>query len=104
MKKYKILCLSLSILAGTISNFSMPILPEASAATKRRSITPTWSRAIKIPHRAWIPNRKQKPTTVLICIHGLGFNSNSFADFGKRFASIGIAAYAAVSSMSPSFS
>jgi alpha-beta hydrolase superfamily lysophospholipase len=35
-----------------------------------------------------------KPQAVLLCIHGLGLYNQSFADFGKRMASLGVITYA----------
>lgn len=53
---------------------------------------PLWSSHIKVPYRAWIPF--EKPQQVLLCIHGLGFSSASFAGFGRAMARNGFAVYA----------
>ncbi len=53
---------------------------------------PIWSKNVKIPHRAWIP--VDKPKEVLLCVHGLGFSSESFTEFGRAMAGHGIAVYA----------
>lgn len=48
---------------------------------------------IDVPCRAWVPPGIQ-PKLVLLCVHGLGLNSNSYADFGKRMSKLGIATFA----------
>jgi len=53
---------------------------------------PIWSKGIKTPYRSWIP--VNKPEDVLLCIHGLGFSSASFAQFGHVMAGHGMAVYA----------
>jgi len=62
----------------------------ARAASTSR--LPVWSAGIKIPIRAWIP--LDRPKEVLLCVHGLGFSSESFAEFGQEMARRGIAVYA----------
>jgi alpha-beta hydrolase superfamily lysophospholipase len=47
---------------------------------------------IEVPCRAWVP--KGVPKVVLLCVHGLGLNSRSFEDFGKRMSPLGIATFA----------
>jgi alpha-beta hydrolase superfamily lysophospholipase len=82
--------------SGTIS-----VLPALAAGGKTVSVTttrtttqkaPTWSRGIKTPYRSWIP--VNKPQDVLLCVHGLGFSSASFSQFGKVMAGHGFAVYA----------
>jgi alpha-beta hydrolase superfamily lysophospholipase len=41
---------------------------------------------------AWI-NPDKEPKAVLLCVHGLGLQSNSYEDFGKRMSALGIATY-----------
>jgi len=53
---------------------------------------PVWSRGIKTPYRSWIP--LNKPSEVLLCVHGLGFSSASYAQFGRVMAGHGFAVYA----------
>lgn len=48
---------------------------------------------IAVPFRSWIPKR-QKPRVVLLCIHALGFSSNSYDNFGRRMAAAGIPTFA----------
>lgn len=62
----------------------------ASAAGK--AAMPIWSRSVKVPYRSWIP--QEKPQQVLLCVHGLGFSSESFSEFGRSMASRGSAVYA----------
>ncbi len=45
------------------------------------------------PCRSWIDPHVQ-PQMALLCIHGLGLNSDAFANFGQRMAARGIATYA----------
>jgi acylglycerol lipase len=58
----------------------------------RKSSLPIWSAKIKVPYRSWIP--VEKPKVVLLCVHGLGFSSESYAQFGRRMAGQGFAVYA----------
>jgi len=53
---------------------------------------PIWSSKISVPYRSWIP--VEKPSAVLLCVHGLGFSSESFTEFGRRMAGRGFAVYA----------
>jgi len=53
---------------------------------------PIWSSKINVPYRSWIPI--EKPGVVLLCVHGLGFSSKSFTNFGRRMARCGFAVYA----------
>jgi len=53
---------------------------------------PAWSKGIKAPYRCWLP--VQKPNTVLLCVHGLGFSSLSYSEFGRIMAAHSIAVYA----------
>lgn len=65
---------------------------SASAAPVRKQVIPAWSAKIKVPHRSWIP--MDKPREVLLCVHGLGFSSESFDELGRTMASRGFAVYA----------
>jgi alpha-beta hydrolase superfamily lysophospholipase len=53
---------------------------------------PKWSANIRVPFRSWIP--KNKPREVLLCVHGLGFSSKSFTEFGRLMAGREFAVYA----------
>jgi len=72
----------------------LAILPADAAKTRARAKTrPTpWHASIKVPHRSWVP--KERPREVLLCVHGLGFSSESFHEFGKTMAGKGMAVYA----------
>ena len=71
-------------------------------ARKRRSRRPAarkstpkqkpWYADLNIPFRSFLP--KNKPHRVLLCVHGLGFNSSSFTRFGRYMAARGMAVYA----------
>jgi alpha-beta hydrolase superfamily lysophospholipase len=65
---------------------------KAGARVSPKSRLPIWSEGIKVPYRAWLP--VDKPREVLLCIHGLGFSSASYTEFGRIMASRGIATYA----------
>lgn len=45
------------------------------------------------PCRSWV-NPNEKPVAILLCIHGLGLQSNSYEFFGKEQSKRGIAVYA----------
>lgn len=53
---------------------------------------PIWSNNIKVPYRSWLP--PTKPKEVLLCVHGLGFSSLSYTEFGHVMASRGYGVYA----------
>jgi len=76
-----------------------PLAPAATTTTVKTVVKktvatrgPLWSRGIKTPYRSWIP--LNKPTEVLLCVHGLGFSSASFSQFGRVMAGHGFAVYA----------
>ncbi|MBC7997803.1 MAG: alpha/beta fold hydrolase [Leptolyngbya sp.] len=87
MLRRQIIALSLALLAQAGS-----FAPVAFAAPAKAGIVPAWSAKIKVPHRAWIP--VNKPREILLCVHGLGFSSESFEEFGKTMAANGFAVYA----------
>jgi alpha-beta hydrolase superfamily lysophospholipase len=64
----------------------------ASAFLPIEAKLPIWSSKLKVPYRSWIPI--QKPREVLLCVHGLGFSSASYGEFGRVMASRGYAVYA----------
>ena len=53
---------------------------------------PIWSKNVSVPIRSWLP--VDKPHEVYLCIHGLGFSSESFQEFGRVMAGRGFAVYA----------
>ena len=65
---------------------------RSKASVSPKSRLPIWSQGIKVPYRAWLPI--DKPRVVLLCIHGLGFSSASYSEFGRIMASRGLATYA----------
>lgn len=77
-----------SIALSIALSFSAQILSPAFAAKQ----APHWSASIKVPHRSWLP--ENKPRRIILCVHGLGFSSESFQDFGRRMAARGFAVYA----------
>jgi acylglycerol lipase len=100
----KVVALVASLLASSTSLLAIPALAAGPAVSKTTTTTktvttktvvqklPVWSRAIKTPYRSWIP--LNKPSEVLLCVHGLGFSSASFAQFGRVMAGHGFAVYA----------
>lgn len=89
-------CVALTLLLQTaIFSPSMLGTQNGSAAAAPRAAvkaSPAWAAKIKVPHRSWIP--VDKPREVLLCVHGLGFSSESFDEFGRNMASNGFAVYA----------
>ncbi|MBX9723137.1 MAG: lysophospholipase [Candidatus Obscuribacterales bacterium] len=69
---------------------SKKLTPAASRRTA--SDLPKWSVNINVPFRSWIP--RNEPREVLLCVHGLGFSSKSFSEFGRMMAARGFAVYA----------
>jgi alpha-beta hydrolase superfamily lysophospholipase len=80
-------CTQLAMLAPAVE-----AKPPARRAVPAKARLPIWSEGVKVPYRAWLPI--DKPREVLLCIHGLGFSSESYAEFGRVMASRGIAVYA----------
>ncbi|MBS1994956.1 MAG: alpha/beta fold hydrolase [Cyanobacteria bacterium SZAS LIN-2] len=89
--------ISLTLLAASLafsSSFCCSV-GAANAAPAKKVIavkSPVWARGIKTPYRSWIP--VNKPQEVLLCVHGLGFSSASFSQFGRVMAGHGFAVYA----------
>ncbi len=77
------LALTLALCLG--GQFFAPVQAKAQAVKH-------WSASIKVPHRSWLP--ENKPKRILLCVHGLGFSSESFNDFGNRMAALGFGVYA----------
>jgi Lysophospholipase len=48
---------------------------------------------IEVPCRAWLPNNVQ-PKALLLCVHGLGLNSDAFNEFGQQMKNEGIGVFA----------
>jgi acylglycerol lipase len=83
-----------------VSSSIAPLPAQASGGktttvVRTKTVTkngPIWSRRIKTPYRSWIP--VDKPQVILLCVHGLGFSSASFTQFGHVMAGHGFAVYA----------
>lgn len=89
-------CIALSLLLQSAA-LAPAILATQSANAiaappARKQVIPAWSSKIKVPHKSWIP--MDRPREVLLCVHGLGFSSDSFDEFGRVMASHGFAVYA----------
>ncbi len=98
-----LLSVSVSILMGVVApcpaaeKSAAPKLiaaktPAKPAARGGAKDMPLWARNIKVPHRAWLP--QEKPREVLLCVHGLGFSSAAYSEFGREMAGHGMAVYA----------
>jgi acylglycerol lipase len=97
-----LVALTIALAAVNSGLGAAPALAEKTTSKTTTTVTtttkvvgkalPVWSRAIKTPYRAWLPIAK--PAQVLLCVHGLGFSSASFAQFGHVMAGHGFAVYA----------
>lgn len=67
---------------------------SGSQVAKSNVVQPalSWKARINVPHRSWVP--REKPCEILLCVHGLGFSSESFREFGRSMAGCGMAVYA----------
>ncbi|HEY9676405.1 MAG TPA: alpha/beta fold hydrolase [Drouetiella sp.] len=75
------------------SVFSALLLTSAlSSFCTVQAAGPIYSNNIKVPYRSWLP--PVKPKEILLCIHGLGFSSLSYTEFGHVMASRGYGVYA----------
>ncbi|MDR3615898.1 MAG: alpha/beta fold hydrolase [Candidatus Obscuribacterales bacterium] len=86
-KKIALSLVALQMLVGASSQ----CLAGTKAVTSVAKL-PIWSNGIKVPYRAWLP--QDRPREILLCVHGLGFNSQSFTEFGRTMAGRGVAVYA----------
>jgi len=75
--------------ASAAPRVTTTIRTTSATVTKR---VPVWAAKLKVPYRSWLP--LNQPKEVLLCVHGLGFSSASFADFGRSMAGRGFAVYA----------
>lgn len=66
------------------------VRPVAPARAKKKNPVRL---KIEVPCRAWVPKGIQ-PKAVLLCVHGLGLNSDSYKEFGKQMQNDGIACFA----------
>ncbi|MDX2105799.1 MAG: alpha/beta fold hydrolase [Candidatus Melainabacteria bacterium] len=82
--------IAITILPSTALEKS--ISKKKVVVTTYRKTIPLWSKGLKVPHRAWLP--VERPKQVLLCVHGLGFSSESFLEFGRAMAGHGMAVYA----------
>ena len=68
------------------------VTTKTTVISNTKGAGPAWARMIKVPYRAWLP--EDKPNNVILCVHGLGFSSASFSEFGRQMAGHGSAVYA----------
>ncbi len=98
-QKNSALPLLLSLLTLSSLSLGQPAsaAPRVTTTTRTTSTTvtkrvPVWAAKLKVPYRSWLP--LNQPKEVLLCVHGLGFSSASFAEFGRSMAGRGFAVYA----------
>src|SRR5215470_6863211 len=89
MKKSKLIAVACLVLSQL---FSMMPVDAAKAKVRVKSRPTRWHDSINVPHRSWVP--VERPREVLLCVHGLGFSSESFSEFGHSMAGRGMAVYA----------
>jgi len=86
-----------SMVAMSFATFA-GVAGAAPSKTVTRTVTrskvsrPVWLAKVNVPMRSWVP--VERPKEVLLCVHGLGFSSLSFTDFGQDMAGRGYAVYA----------
>ncbi len=78
---------ALSLLA-----FSLPAQAAKSKSKAKLKKVQPWYSTIKVPHRSWVST--DHPKEILLCVHGLGFSSESYTQFGRTMARKGMAVYA----------
>lgn len=83
--------LSASFIAVSLA--STLAAPCCAETVKSQFGVPSNQAGIDIPARSWIDN-SSAPKMVLMCVHGLGLNSDSYDDFARRVATQGVAVYA----------
>jgi acylglycerol lipase len=97
-----------SLLANAIAICGGAVSQSAAAATVKKATTTvstvktknsktttkkTVRLRIDVPCRAWVPKNVQ-PIAVLLCVHGLGLNSDSYKDFGEQMQAAGYGVFA----------
>lgn len=99
MSKSKLVVSSMVALsmASSLAAFAAPARTVTTTTTKTVTKStvkgqPLWLKTINVPMRSWVP--MAKPKEVLLCVHGLGFSSLSFSEFGNEMAGRGYAVYA----------
>jgi alpha-beta hydrolase superfamily lysophospholipase len=78
------------LLTGASTAYGAKPVHKAKAVQKK---PPKVRLKIEVPCRAWVPNGVQ-PKAVLLCVHGLGLNSESYEEFGKQMQAQGIGCFA----------
>jgi acylglycerol lipase len=86
------LIIAIPAIASSLSPKPSQPAKQLIAANTKATTLPLWSRHLKVPFRSWIP--AERPTQVILCVHGLGFSSESFSEFGRVMAGHGVAVYA----------
>jgi len=79
------------LVALAIALFLAPAVQAVGKGSKK--IASLSHGLIKVPYRAWLPEG-QGSNIVLLCVHGLGFSSEAFQQFGNYMAAHGIPTYA----------
>lgn len=90
MRRFLLPLLSALFVAAPLA--LVPAAPCYAETVKSQFSVPSNQAGIDIPARSWIDN-SAAPRVVLLCVHGLGLNSDSYDDFARRVAPKGIAVY-----------
>jgi alpha-beta hydrolase superfamily lysophospholipase len=93
----KLSCLRLAHLLTTALLMLLVAMPAdcqlLNARAKAKRGRATIQLPINVPYRSWLPSRGNARLVVL-CVHGLGLNSASFARFGWQMSARGVAVFA----------
>lgn len=86
--------LSISLNAASVLAANPPEEATAALADKTNAPAPAPKQHRGMaPCMTWIDSEVE-PKAALLCVHGLGLYNNSYENFGKRMAPLGIATYA----------
>lgn len=85
-------CLFAVMNAGTCADAANKRRAPVQKSRVQKSTKPIRLKIV-VPCRAWVP-KGVPPKVVLLCVHGLGLNSESFEEFGKQMQAAGIGCFA----------
>ncbi len=80
-------------LQGQPANETRPPQTTQDSTPASGAVVATAKQNQGAPCRSWV-NSQERPIACLLCIHGLGLQSNSYEFFGKEISDRGIAVYA----------
>ena len=95
MSSLAVLCSDMACQSAETASLKKTTTTVSTVKTKNSKTTTTKTVRLKIevPCRAWVPKNVQ-PTAVLLCVHGLGLNSQSYQDFGQQMQAAGFGVFA----------